>query len=265
MYSINGVPLQNPGMGWVLRASSRPLPGVVKRRASVPSGGDGVVPAAAEYDAVSVTLVVKTRRAGLRSLYALFGAPRLVLSYTDQPSLSAAVELASASPEGRGSAEEVVDATFIVSIPGAFWRTAEVTSTAQNLTAASVVAKILNADGGISAPVGDAIVRVKGQVTALQVTDSSGAWMTFPAVPAGQWLRFHADTGRAFLTTTDTWTGGTEVSGDVDFGGPRNRFEIVPFFPTPADPTVREGRLTVASTVRVGASIQVRARAAHLV
>lgn len=116
---------------------------------------------------------------------------------------------------------------------------------------------------GLSAPVQDAVIRVKGAATGIQVTDQSGAWVTLPDVAAGRWVRFEADTGRAFETTTDTWTGGTEVSGAVDFGGPRGVFEITPAL-TPGDPTTRVGRLTVATASRTGAVIEVRGKSAHL-
>lgn len=116
---------------------------------------------------------------------------------------------------------------------------------------------------GISAPVQDAVIRVKGAATGIQITDQSGAWVTLPDVAAGRWVRFEADTGRAFETTTDTWTGGTEVSGAVDFGGPRGVFEITPAL-TPGDPTSRVGRLTVTTASRSGAVVEVRGKSAHL-
>ncbi|MGN7977444.1 hypothetical protein ACTJJ4_07705 [Microbacterium sp. 22195] len=115
-------------------------------------------------------------------------------------------------------------------------------------------------DGGLSAPVQDAIVRVKGAVTGLTITDASGAWLSFPTIPAGQWLRVEGR--RAFLTTTDVWTGGTDVSGDLRQGGPRRRFEITP--KRGASPDARAGQLTVATGSRTGAVIEVRGRGAYL-
>jgi len=118
-------------------------------------------------------------------------------------------------------------------------------------------------DGGLSAPVQDAVLRMKGPATGIQITDSSGAWVVLPDTPAGTWTRFEADTGRCFQTTTDTWSGGTEVSGSCDFGGPRGVFEITPVM-APGDPGSRSGQLTVATVTRTGAVFEVRGKAAYL-
>jgi hypothetical protein len=200
-----------------------------------------------------------TPRASLEALTALFMAGGTLADTTGK---SATVTFMSRSVEHWGMGEDKVLATFIMKVPGAYWRSTELTSTAVSLTTASQAVDVLT---GISAPVGDAIVRVKGAVTGLQVTDTSGAWMTFPSIPANQWLRFHAASGRAWVTTTDVWTGGTEQSGSVDFGGPRNRFELTPRRVTASDPTVRNARLTVTTGARTGASIQVRAKPAYAV
>ncbi|WP_102193214.1 hypothetical protein [Microbacterium aurantiacum] len=118
-------------------------------------------------------------------------------------------------------------------------------------------------NGGLSAPVADAVIRVQGAAGGIQIVDSSGAWASLPTVTAGQWVRFECATGRAFITTSDTWTGGTDVSGLVDFGGPRGVFEITPVL-TPGDPSTRFGQVTVTTTSRSGASVAVRGRAAYL-
>lgn len=118
--------------------------------------------------------------------------------------------------------------------------------------------------GGLSAPVQDAVIRVRGAATGIQVTDASGSWVTLPNVTASQYVRFEADTGKAFVTTTDTWTGGTDVSGQVDFGGPRGVFEITPVLAS-LDPSTREGVLTVATVTRSSAVVEVRGKAAYAI
>lgn len=119
-------------------------------------------------------------------------------------------------------------------------------------------------DGGLSAPIQDAVLRLKGPATGIQVTDSSGAWVILPDTPAGTWSRFEADTGQCFQTTTDVWSGGTEVSGLVDFGGPRGVFEITPVM-SPGDPGSRGGQLTVTTATRPGAPVfEVRGKPAYL-
>ncbi len=116
----------------------------------------------------------------------------------------------------------------------------------------------------ISAPVGDAIIRVKGPATGIQITDSGGSWLRLPDVTASQYVRFHMDTLEGFKTTTDTWVGGTDVSDEVDFNGGREIFEITPAMVN-GDPGQRAGLLNVTTVTRgAGAQIQVRGKAAYI-
>jgi hypothetical protein len=205
---------------------------------------------------------VQTPKENLEALYALFSQRTVKIALTTGATREAAVTLAGADYVGYGEADKILDVTLTLRLDGAFSRAlAESTSAAVALGSGSVVASVMP---GLSAPVQDAIVRVKGQTTGLRVTDSAGSWFSYaPALPAGSYLRFHADTGQAFITTTDTWTGGTDVSGVVDFGGDLGVFELTPYFTT--DPTVRSARLTVTTTARSGATFEVRGKAAYLV
>jgi hypothetical protein len=206
---------------------------------------------------------VRTPKAHLQTLVALFSGEG-TLSVTADASRSVAFELLSWAHTGYGQAEAFLDVTFLIRLPHVYWRdSAESTSVAAALSSASVA--VTGLFPGLSAPVQDVIVRVKGATAGLQVTDTAGSWFAYaPALTGTQYLRFESATGRAFVTTTDTWTGGTEVSGSVDFGGPRGVFEITPRL-APADPSSRDGRLTVATATRSGASIQVRGKGAYLV
>lgn len=263
MYSIGGVALDNPAAGWEINGRTKTLTAVSRDLVALRlAGRDGTPRLPGSWDAPIWPLYMRVERRARAALQALITGG----SQLEQSGMSVGY-----SPGSIDVIEDHLHAgysiiSYALRLDGVFWRNPEVTTAAASLAAASVTVKCLNADGGLSAPVSDAIVRVKGAVGSLQVTDAaSGAWFTFPSVAADRWLRFEADSGRAFLTSTDTWTGGAEVSGDVDFGGPRGNFEITPFFPNPLDPTVREGRLTVTTATRTSASIQVRARAAHLV
>ena len=262
-YSVSGVPLDNPAFGWLFRAPSKPISEIVRERANlIIPGTDGVVPGLpATMSAVTLPLVVQTSRANLQTLVALVSAEGS-LTVTADPSRSVQFELLSWTYEGYGEGEAILDVTFVIRLPGAYWRAvAETTSAAAALSSGSVAVGSLFP--GLSAPVQDAIVRVKGATTGLQVTDSGGSWFTYaPALTGSQYLRFEAATGRAYVTSSDTWTGGTEVSGDVDFGGPRSVFEITPYF---TDPSARAGQLVVATASRSSADIRVRGRAAHVV
>lgn len=261
MYSVNGVPLDNPSLGWILRSPTKPLSTLTYERASIESAGrDGVVAGLpATTGPVTLRFVVQTARANLETLIAVFGAGgRLTL--TASAGREVQFETLSHTPEGYGPADAIVDATFLIRLPGVFWRDIAQTTETSPLTAASV---IVSAFGGISAPVADAVIRVQGAATAIQITDSSGAWVTLPNVAAGQWLRFDSASGKAFVTTSDTWSGGTDVSGQVDFGGPRGVFEIAPIL-TPGNPSVRFGQVAVTTATRSGASVDVRGKAAYV-
>jgi hypothetical protein len=263
MYSVSGIALSNSQYGWVFREPSMPLSELVRQAQSlrVP-GRDGVVTLPAAMDSPMLVLAVQTPREHLEDLYALFMQPAPVLSLTVASGRQVAMEYISASLVGFGAAAAFVDVTFVMRLNGVFWRdTSETTTTPVALGAASVVASVFS---GMSAPVRDAIVRVKGDVTGLKVTDARGSFFSYPAaLPAGSYLRFHSDTGRAFTTTTDVWTGGTEVTGLIVNGPGPYFLELTPTF---TDPSVRTGSLTVTTDTRgLSAQIEVRGKGAYLV
>lgn len=258
MYSINSIPLDYEPLDWRFRALSEPLSGLSRERTTLHAAGrDGIISVpGATFDAVGLSLMVQTPRANHEALVALF-AEDGYLSLTDAPSRRSRYEFLASSPVGYGAAEEIVDVTFSIRLVDAAWRSlTETTTPPATLTASTAVVVF----SGMSAPVQDAIIRVKGQCAGLTVTDSSGAWLTFPAIAATEWLRVQGR--RAFITTTDTWTGGVDVSGSLRQGGPRRRFEITPKRGT--TPDLRDGRLTVTTSSRSGAVIQIRGRSAFL-
>lgn len=262
MYSINGIALDNEPFGWVFRGPSKPLSELVKQAQSLSTPGrDELVPLPSTFESPVLSLVVQTPRENLETLYAVFLQANPMLSLTDVPWRSVAVEYLGASLEGYGLADGLVDVTFMVRLNGVFWRDAdESTSAAVSLSAASVIVPVF--PGG-SASVRDAIIRVAGQASGLKVADAAGSWFSYPAsLPAGSFLRFESDTGHAFTTTTDVWTGGTEVTGVVVNGPGPYFLEMTPTF---VDPASRSAKLTVTTTARSGASIQVRGRGAYLV
>lgn len=258
MYSVNGIALDNPGNGWELLAPSKPLSQLVKRRAQLLNTGHGAVSGIPGFfEPVTLTFVVRTPRAGLEALYALW-VDDGVLSYTSTPGRVVPFEYASASYDGYGAADELVDLTVVVTLPGVFWRDLADTTATVTISAGSVLVPVW---AGMSGEVDDAVVRVRGPVSGLQVR-SRGAWVSYsPSLPSGSYLRFHSDTGDAFVTVTDTWTGGTDAV--VDFDAPGDRFTIYPHF---TDPTLRAGRVEVITATRgAGAQAQVRGRGAYLV
>ncbi len=261
-YSLNGVPFDNADYGWVFRSTSAPLADLTATlttlRAQGRHGMISTVPGV--MDSPLIRLVVQTPRAQLRTLEAFVRAGG-VLTSIHEPG-GATVEFVSLAPTGYGPADGLVDVAVVFRVPDAAARGATVTSDAVSLSSASVQATGLLA--GLSLEVQDALVRVKGAATGLVVTDSAGSWFSYAgALSTSQWLRFESDSGRGFVTTSDTWVGGTDVSGDIDYGGPRGLFEISPAWGS--DLSARAGVLKVATASRSGASIQVRGRAAYLV
>lgn len=265
MYSINAVPLDNPTYGWVLLGASTPLSNHGQALTNLRTPGrDGVVrglPSTA--DPVPVSLLVETPREHLETLLVL-ARSATTLGLVADASKTADVEFVAAPLDGFGDADAIVEARIVLRIPGAYWRdAAESTSTLVSLSAASVDVDVL---AGISAPVQDAIVRVRGACTGLRVTDdATGSWFDYAGdLLASNYLRFESATGRAWVTTSDTWTGGTEVSGQIDLDGPRGVFELGPMLAV-GDPSTRVATLVVTTATRSGAAAQVRARGAYIV
>ncbi|MFJ4999905.1 hypothetical protein ACIP5T_17265 [Microbacterium sp. NPDC088619] len=223
------------------------------------AGRDGGVALPGRLEAPRPTLVVQTGRDRLGALVALVAGGTYLKSSTT-PGRRVVFELVEMSPELYGYEGSVVDAAFEIRYPGAYWRdTVESTTSATPLSGPSVA---LTAFTGITAPIPDAVIRVRGAATAIQVTDAAGSWFSYPSLAAGSYLRFHAATGRAFVTSSDTWSGGQDVSGVIDFGGNRGSFEITPQYTT--DPLTRSGLLVVTTASRSGAEIQVRGRGAYI-
>lgn len=265
MYSVMGVPLDNPAMGWVFRSLSRPRTPLQFARPSVQAEGvDGVKPLLSyRVEAPVVTLVVQTLPENLETLVEMV-TQGWYMTRDDGKNWVADYECMSATPDDKGYAGAPVDVTFALRIPGVYWfDAATVTTTPVALGSASVTAGPYFA--GSSAPIQEMFVRVRGQFSGLRVTDASGSWFTYDGtVPAGSYLRLSVGSMRAWVTTTDTWDGGTEVSGLIDYGGPRNVFEAVPIWTT-EDPGNRAVSFTVATTSRSSAQFQVRGRGAHII
>lgn len=261
MYSINQIPLDNPGKGWVFAGESKPLADLtVARQGLTRQGRHGVLRVPGEVlEAPTIALAVWTPRAQLETLEALLWAAES-LTLTQAPVRELAVECMSAIPEGYGPADRDVRVTATLRLPEVAWRGPVTVSPPVALTGPSVSVDVLS---GISTEVQDAIVRVKGPVQGVRVTDAAtGSWIAYPEVSADQWLR--VDGPRAWITTADTWSGGVEVSGLLTRNGPRRIFEVGPVIDG-SDPGVRTGRLVVSSVSRgAGAAVQVRARTAHL-
>ncbi len=261
MYSVDGIALDNEMLGWTFLGSSRPLSGHTAQRTSLRVPGmpgvlAGVEDVLTTLDPVPLVLTVQTPRRNHAVLTSLL-LEGSVLTRTGTPGRQAAIECLSVSPEGYGPAEEIIDVTAAVRIPGVFWRDTDLTTEGVDLTASSVTFDRWAMDGLVT----DALIRVRG-TTGLRITSRWGHVEYTPAIPAGSFFRYDCRTGRSYVTTSDTWSGGSEVSGVVDDDGPGEKFAI---FPTRLNPFASTGRLSIATTARAsGARLEVRGRAAYL-
>jgi hypothetical protein len=264
VFSLNGVPLDNPARGWLVRDLTSPLTSIDTELAELAiAGRDGVQTLDQRPRNVGGPLpfVIEAPRSGLPALRTVLRQRPLTLTWTEYPELEALVDHVSRFPQGIGNADEVVEVNVMFRIPGVYWRDiAESTSDPVVLASASQVVEVFP---GISAPVVDALVRVKGGAGGLRVEDAGGSFFTYgQALDAGDYLRFDSRTGRAWVTDTDTWTGGVEVSGYIDGGPSAYPLELSPVFDS--DPDDTRAVLTVTTTSRTSSpTIEVRGHGAH--
>lgn len=262
MYKVNGVPLESTH--WFLLDGTQPQLNVTLEHTRVRQAGRHgvlIVPGATAQPA-QIQFVLRIARTHRGTLFTLFQAPLLEITHSEKPFIKLQGVLLSTTTNSHVGYKDYDDVTFTVEIPSGTWKGETVTTP---LIAAASGGANLTLLAGISAPVQDAIVRFKGRINRPQLVDAAGSYVLFDGeLPAGRYLRFHADTGRAWVTETNTWTGGTEVSGQIDFGGARGVFEITPRHPAGA-PADRSGMLQlVQDSFSAGAGVEVRAAPAYL-
>lgn len=261
MFSLNGHPLDDAARGWlVLEDGTNPLASLdVELSALIVGGRDGVrsVPGSRLHAPV-IPLEIETPDGdALEALFALLRSSTLTLTDSDRPGKILPVELLTAAPVETGG---VVEVSCAFRVPGVFWRGETIVTTDPAALGSASVA--VAAFPGASAPIRDAIIRVAGGITNVKVEDSRGSFFRYPTVlPAGSYLRFDSATGRAWATPTNTWTGGTEVTGLIESGAGDYPLELWPAF---TNPSTRAVALTVTSSARTGSpTIEIRGRSAH--
>lgn len=238
--------------------SSEPYPGLKRRTRKLSAPGlIGSTRVPAERDSPLLPMTIRCSPTGRHSLEALLDSDDLILS---NGTVEAVVELEDAPATHFQSAEETwADITVMLRIPGVYFRSvAASTSSPVALSGASVTVLALP---GITGKVTDAIVRVKGAVTGLRV-ECGESFATFAgAVAANEYVRIDSGTRTAWLTATDTWAGGTDVTGQLDWGPTFYPLIISPSF---VDPATRTGELTVITATRTNAAVEVRAKGAYV-
>lgn len=101
----------------------------------------------------------------------------------------------------------------LFTVPGVFWRSLATSDSTANITATQVTTVLVGLAGS-SGSINDALIRVKGALSGLVVTDPvSGDSLTVTtALAAGEYLVIDCANWTAKKVTSDTWTGGTDVS-----------------------------------------------------
>lgn len=259
---------------WNVQAGSLWRPPVAVRRSvlTVP-GRHGTVrtgrPPVFEEPVVSLELRCKGAMSSLEAaaneLTSLLTAPGLVLGRSSGGlTTSAPVDFVTASP-GQFVADVVADFSVQLAVPGVFFRTASVDSTPEVITSPEVVSLPGLAVG--TAPVGDAVLRLRGGGTSVSIVDGvSSTGVSWSGTALGtDYLFIDVATLTAWRSASATaWTpGGTDVSGGLSYPamGP---LQIWPRMAA-ADPAVRSASVTVSGAGFNGTTaLTVRATPAFL-
>ncbi|MEC5185295.1 hypothetical protein RCH12_002771 [Cryobacterium sp. MP_3.1] len=253
-YEINEVPLQK--LGTVTSETQFTAGTTINRpELSIP-GFDGQIEmdGVEEVPAIRIEMLVEFER--IAAVRTLFRSDSLVLGYSG----STAVAQLRTITEELVSINDEFKVTIVLSLPYIWLRSPETLTTAL-LDAAS---KTVTVWPGLTGKVSDAGVRIAGPFTGLRVKDNGRSFFEYSAaVPAGTWLRFEAATGRAYTTTTDAWSGGTEVTDLVQTGPGPYAFRITESWST--DPAVTRGKLTVTTATRGATTIfELKGRPAYV-
>lgn len=262
MYTLNGHPLDNPALGWaVSRTSEWVAPASFERTALNVPGVHGSVPMPGRQSAPALAVTVHSPHTGLTGLLTLLKQPALMLEKRGQAG-TAVVEVASVTPTRLSLGENpTFEVSIVFNIPGIDYRDVESTVT----TVLDAGSKTVSVFPGISGIVTDSVIRLTDCVNP-RVQDSAGSWFSYNgSISSGQYLRFHAASGRAWMTSGDSWSGGTEVSASSIGLGPRPHYlAVTPEFSL--TPATRRGKLTVSTSSRgSNAAIAVRGRNAFAV
>ena len=267
MYSINGIPLDNTTYGWsLLRKGTNPFAGITRERTEVKVPGyDGYFMGPSTRSEKIIVLRVKTPQAGLEPLMALVDTQSGVLSRTEDPSRVAAFELSSALPDGEFPEDHTVYLTITLIVPGGAWRdSAAVLTGPTTITGPSQVVSVLP---GISAPVRDMDVYIRGVFGEFVLTDSQGSSLRTTSAwsgSSGTGLLYVGATGQAFLANNAApWTPVTDMSHKIDVSG-GGGFKITPYL-NPSDPSDRVGRLTLTTLTQTSVEFRTRARGAYAI
>lgn len=264
MYALDGVPLQNPALGWRFKRTSEPWIGRSLDRPDFnTSNRDGTIRVRGHVTTPTFALTVTAPHSSveaLRRLLRLGGS----LTRVDDPGVALGVQMVSMShvtitPAGG----EVHEVTAVYRAPEVWWRdvnTNDWTSTIPTHSGAgSATMNVLTSTTGA---VQDALVLVEGGGTGLTVAGRAGTYMRYNQSIWQQWVRFDAAAGKAWFGTQgdgNEWTGGSDATGNLDTGAYPYFLELYP------DSTGAPGALLTVSwaSITMPTTVTVRAKNAY--
>jgi hypothetical protein len=264
MYSINGVSLHEGHQGWrILRANTNTQGGITNSLNRVPiPGRPGYRPAPSTYTEQVVIFNVRTPRERLDELLALCDSA-VNLSRTDDPTKFAYVELASAIPSSDAPFDAMFDVTVTLILYEGVWRDVDtVTVGPTSVTSPTQAFQILS---GLSAPIWDADIFLRGVFGEFVLTDSGGSHLkTVKAWPgsSGTGILFIGATQQAFLANESSpWVPVSDASQYVDVSG-NGGFRMTPKFVSD-DPANRRVELSLTTLTQTSTTLRVRAKRAY--
>lgn len=264
-YSINGTPLQNDTYKWrILRDGTQTIAGITKNLSKVPvPGRPGYNPAPSTYTEQLVVLVIRTPRTNLEALLNLCDAATS-LTRTDDATKEMYVELASATVNGDAPFDAMFDVTITLSGYQGVYRDVSPTTIGPTTIASPTVT--LDVFAGMSAPIFEADIFMRGQFGQFVITDAGGSVLKTVSAPPGQlstngilWL---GASQQAFVALESSpFTPVSDASAYVDQSA-NGGFRITPVMVS-GNPANRKGTLTITTLTQTSTTIRVRGKAAY--
>lgn len=265
MYSINGVPLdEGVSGGWrVLRTGTNTQGGITNSLNKVPvPERPGYNPAPHTFTEQIVVFNVHTPWDRLDELLALCGDAH-TLTRTDDSTKEARIQLASAIPSSEMPCDNKFKVTVTLVLYEGVWR--DVSAVVEGPTDITSPTQSFTMLGGLSAPIYDADVFIRGVFGEFVLTDSGGSFLkTTTAWPgtASTGLLYVGSTGQAFLANeSNPWVPVSDAGQYVDVSG-NGGFRLTPAFVS-GDPANRRVELTLTTLTQTSTTLRVRAKRAY--
>jgi hypothetical protein len=264
MYSINGRPLNEGHTGWrILRSGTNTQGGINNTLNKVPAPGrNGYVPAVSTFTEQIVVFVVRTPRNRLDELLSLCASASTVTRTADATKMLR-VELASAIPSSQAPFDATFDVTITLSAYEGVWRDVDLVTVGP--TTIGGPSQTLTMLAGISAPVVDHDIFLRGVFGQMVLLDSGGSWLkTTRAWPgaSGTGLLYVSSSKQAFVANESSpWVPVSDASQYVDVSG-NGGFQLTPELVS-GNPADRRVKLTLTTLTQTSTTLRVRARRAY--